>query len=361
MSGLQEYKCPSCGGAIEFNSQVQRMKCPYCGSEFDVDAVKTDEQEKESLKPDTIEWQESHSEYWSDNEKANMKVYSCKSCGGQIITDDTTAATSCPYCGNPVVMTGQFEGALRPEYVIPFKFDSQQAKNQFRKFVQDRKYVPRTFKSERHIDEIKGVYVPFWVFDADIRADIKYRATRIRSWSDRNYNYTETKFYAVQRGGRISFRKVPVDGSSKLADDLMESIEPFDFSEAVDFNTAYLAGYLADKYDVDENTSQYRANERVRTSTENTFASTVVGFSSVVPEASSIQSTGGKVTYVLYPVWLLSKTYKDKVYTFAMNGQTGKFIGDLPVDNKALTRFFIISSIVTSIVAFGAYWLSMNF
>ena len=361
MADLQEYKCPACGGAIEFNSSVQKMKCPYCGSEFDVDALMEDEQETANLKSDNMQWQESDTQYWGEDEKADMKVYSCKSCGGQIITEDTTSATTCPYCGNPVVMTGQFEGALRPEYVIPFKLDKNEAKRVFKNYVDKRKYVPMAFKTQKHIDEIKGVYVPFWVFDADVEADIKYKATRVRTWSDRNYNYTETSYYAIYRGGRLSFRKVPVDGSSQLADDLMESIEPFDFTEAVDFKTAYLAGYLADKYDVDEDTSKTRANERVRTSTENAFRNTVMGYMSVMTEASSIQTTGGKVTYVLYPVWLLSKTYQDKVYTFAMNGQTGKFVGDLPVDNKALGKFFAISSVISSIVAFAAYWIYMNF
>lgn len=113
-----------------------------------------------------------------------------------------------------------------------------------------KKLLPKIFKKENHIDEIKGVYVPFWLFDADADADIRYKATRVRTWSDSDYDYTETSYYSIGRSGDIGFDRVPVDGSSKMPDDLMESIEPFKFEDAVDFKTAYLAGYLADKYDV---------------------------------------------------------------------------------------------------------------
>ena len=146
----------------------------------------------------------------------------------------------------------------------------------------------------------------------------------------------------VHRGGSIGFEHVPVDGSSKMADDLMESIEPYDFSEALDFQTAYLAGYLADKYDVTAEESIDRANERVKRSAENTFAETVQGYTTVTTENSSVQFHGGKAQYALYPVWLLNTTWNGNKYTFAMNGQTGKFVGDLPVDKVAVTRWTFV-------------------
>ena len=100
----------------------------------------------------------------------------------------------------------------------------------------------------------------------------------------------------------------------------MESIEPFKFEDAVDFKTAYLAGYLADKYDVTAEQSIDRANERIKRSTEDAFASTVKGYHSVTTENSSIRLHNGKAKYALYPVWLLNTTWKGKKYLFAMNG-----------------------------------------
>ena len=115
----------------------------------------------------------------------------------------------------------------------------------------------------------------------------------------------------------------------------MESIEPYDFSQAVDFQTAYLSGFLADRYDVQADDVVGRINERVKHSAEQAFSSTVNGYSSVVTEHSNIQIDNGKSKYALLPVWILNTTWQGNQYTFAMNGQTGKFVGNLPVDKKA--------------------------
>ena len=179
----------------------------------------------------------------------------------------------------------------------------------------------------------------------------------MRSWSDSSYNYTETSFFAVTRGGMIAFADVPVDGSTKMADDLLESIEPFDLSEAVDFQTAYLAGYLADKYDVDAEQSMQRANERIRKSTEDAFASTVQGYMTVTTESSSIRLENGTVKYALLPVWLLNTTWNGQQYTFAMNGQTGKMVGNLPMDKAAYRKWLFGLTGVIGAACFAASWL----
>ena len=269
MSDIMEYKCPACGGAMEFDSKSQKMKCPYCDTEMSIEEFQQTQQGKQDgaenapggSASDDVNWQAASDGQWSEGETNGMRVYACESCGGEIVADENTGATSCPFCGNRVVMKGQFSGDLKPDYIIPFKLDKKAAKEAYHKHLHGKKFLPKVFKQENHIDEIKGVYVPFWIFDADANANIRYKATRVRAWSDSNYNYTETSFFSVTRGGHIGFEKVPVDGSTKMADDLMESIEPFDFSEAVDFQTAYLAGYMADKYDVDAEQSIGRASD----------------------------------------------------------------------------------------------------
>lgn len=357
MQTLQEYKCPCCGGAISFDSSIQKMKCPYCDTEFEMDALKSYDEELKSEQSDNMTWDTTPGGEWDEGEANGIRSYICKSCGGEIIGDENTAATSCPFCGNPVVMTGQLSGALKPDVVIPFKLDKKAAKEGLKKFISGKSLVPKIFKNQNHIDEIKGIYVPFWLFDANAQARIRYNATTIRTWSDSSYNYTETCYYMVHRAGKISFEHIPVDGSSKMADDLMESIEPFDYKQAVDFQTAYLAGYLADKYDVTAEQSIERANDRVKHSTEQAFASTVVGYTSVTPQSSSIQLENGKANYALYPVWLLNTSFNGEKYTFAMNGQTGKFVGDLPVDKAAAVRLFLILTAVLGGLSYGVIWI----
>ena len=360
MAVIQEYKCPCCGGAIAFDSTIQKMKCPYCDTEFEMETLADYDKELKSEQPDDMNWEPVSGEEWQNGEMDGLRSYVCKSCGGEIVGDENTAATACPFCGNPVVMIGQLSGALKPDYIIPFKFDKKAAKEALRKHYEGKRLLPKVFKDENHIDEVKGVYVPFWLFDAEADANMRYKATRIRSWSDSQYHYTETSYFSVSRGGRIGFARVPVDGSEKMPDDLMESIEPFDFSEAVDFQTAYLAGYLADKYDVDVEQSMKRANERIRKSTEEAFDATVQGYATVIKEAGSIQLCNSKVKYALYPVWLLSTKWNGQNYLFAMNGQSGKMVGNLPLDKSAYRKWlFGLTGIIGAAVFAASYlfWL----
>jgi hypothetical protein len=202
------------------------------------------------------------------------------------------------------------------------------------------------------------MYVPYWLYDCSAEYDGSFKATRIRKWSDSRYHYTKTDHYLLRRRARAAFAGIPMDGSSKMEDAFMESIEPFDLSEAVDFNTAYLAGYLADRYDVDSGESIQRANERIRKSTADTFAETAGGYTTIIPVSTGIQLKNGCAKYALYPVWLLNTTWNGKKYTFAMNGQTGKMVGDLPMDKAAYKRWlFGIAGVVTAVCLGVSYLL----
>ena len=361
MSEILEYKCPNCGGSMEFDTETQKMKCPFCDSIFDVSDLQQKDEGLDAQKPDSFEWNTAQTQEWSDEDADGMSVFVCKSCGGEIVGDNTTAATFCPYCGNPVVMTGRLAGALKPNYVIPFKLDKNAAKKKLREYIAKKRFAPSTFKSENKLDEIKGVYVPFWLFDSDTAAAVSFEGTQVRTWSDSQYNYTETSHFDVFRSGVMRFENIPVDGSEKMPDDLMESIEPFDFKEAAPFQTAYLSGFFADKYDVPMEQSIERANARVKVSAENTLRTTAVGYTTLTPKFTSVQVQNGLAKYALYPVWLLNTSYKGEKYTFAMNGQTGKFIGNLPVDKRKLAALFSGLSVGVSAIVFLlgllAYWL----
>ena len=345
MATLLEYECPACGGALQFDSKLQKVKCPYCDSEFEVDVMKGKdvdlEQDMEQSEPEC---------QWHEGE--NVYTYVCQSCGGEILCDANTAATSCPYCNNPVVMKERLAGSLRPDLVIPFQLDKEAAKAALQKHISGKILLPKCFKSDNHIEKIQGIYVPFWLHDATTDADITYHATKVRHWSDSNYNYTETRHYRVHRAGSMAFESVPVDGSTKMANDLMESIEPYDVSKAVDFQTAYLAGFLADKYDVPAEVTKTRAEERIRTSVEETLRATAHGYSSVNTENAMIDVHAGGVRYALMPVWILNTRYQDKDYVFAMNGQTGKMVGNLPMSKLAYWLWFGGVSVIGTAVAY---------
>ena len=352
MATMLEYKCPSCGGALSFDSQLQTVKCPYCDTQFDMAALKDLDAALEQQPQDDMTWQAPAGD-WQEEEQDYVCSFVCRSCGGEILCEVTTAATSCPYCDNPVIMTERLSGELRPDLVIPFKLDKAAAKAALKNHFKGKPLLPKTFKSENRLEQLQGVYVPFWLFDADADADIRYKATRISVWSDSRYNYTKISYYSIYRAGSLGFQGVPVDGSQKMDNTLMESLEPFDLSAAVDFQTAYLAGYLADKYDVTSDESISRANQRIKISTENAFLQTVIGYNSVLPQSSSVRLKDSKVRYALLPVWILNSKYKGKDYLFAMNGQTGKFVGDLPIHWGAFWGWLLGIAAVVAAVAFG--------
>ncbi len=359
MSELHEYECPCCGGGLEFNSAVQKVKCPFCDTEFELDVLKTVDEDLNSAGSDDIDFQQTTGE-WAEGETNGMNVFVCKSCGGEIVADATTGASKCPYCDNPVVMMGQFKGDLKPSRIIPFKHDKNAAKQAYLRHISGKKLLPPQFKDANHIDEIKGVYVPFWLLDATADANIIFEGTKTKKWKDEEFEYTKTDYYNILRAGTLKFKAIPVDSSSKMDDDLMDSIEPYDLKDAVPFQTAYLAGYVADKYDVSEEDSMTRATRRIKGSTEEAFAGTIQGFEALNVKNDVLRTKDGKSEYVLLPVWILNTTYEGEKYVFAMNGQTGKMVGNLPCDKNLVQKYFwkyaliggVIGGIIMGLVQF---------
>ena len=357
MAVLQEFKCPCCDGAIEFDSTLQKMKCPYCDAEFEMEALQAYQNDLNATPQENMTWDTAAGSEWTEGETEGLRVYTCNTCGGEIVADETTGASECPFCGNPVIMTGQFAGALKPDLVIPFKVDKKAAIAALQNHYKGKLLLPKVFKDQNHIKEVKGLYVPVWLFDTDADALVRYKATRTRTWSDSQYRYTETSHFSVTRGGGIGFENVPVDGSTKMDDTLMESIEPFNITDAVDFQTAYLSGFLADKYDVDAEASIARANERIKSSTEDAFASTVQGYTSVVPVSSTINLQNGRARYALYPVWILNTQWNGQKFTFGINGQTGKIAGDLPMDKGKFWTWLLGIAGAATAVSFALSYL----
>ena len=354
---MLEYKCPCCDGAIKFDSTTQKLKCPYCDTEFEVDALKGYDEDLKDAKPSRMNWT-TPGGGWAEGETAGLHTYVCKSCGGEIVGDDTMGASACPFCGNPIVLTGQFARDLRPDLIIPFKLDKKAAKEKLQEHLKGKTLLPKVFRSQNHIDEIKGVYVPFWIFDLKAKADFSYHAEKTRVWVSNDIEYTEHENFEVKRAGTVEFEKVPADGSKKMDDTLMESVEPYDFKEAVPFRMAYMAGYLADRYDVPKEECIGRAKKRIRRSTEREFRNTVKGYHVIDQEKANMEIKD-QAKYALYPVWILNTTWKGKKYIFAMNGQTGKIVGDLPADNGAFWRFIAMWGAGIGLVLYALLWVFM--
>lgn len=346
---VTNYQCPACTGPLHFVGASGKLECEYCGASYEVaeiEALYAEKEEKAAAAQQAAEeanagqnppsadgdaWDTSDfSEDWGA-EGDGMRAYSCPSCGAELICDENTAATSCPYCGNPTVVPGQFSGQLKPDFIIPFKLSKEDAVKVLKNHYKGKILLPKSFTQENHVQKVQGVYVPFWMFDGEAEGDARYAATRSHTYRSGDYEVTKTEHYDVYRAGMVNFEKIPVDASSKMPDDHMDSIEPYDYQELKPFSTAYLPGFLADKFDVTVEQCRQRADQRCEGTLSATLRATVTGYHTCTLIHDSVKLKRGKVHYALMPVWMLNTKWKGKDFLFAMNGQTGKLVGDLPV------------------------------
>ncbi len=345
---VTNYQCPACTGPLHFVGASGKLECDYCGGSYDVaqvEAMYAEAEQKARQAHGEAEaaqseagWDTSGLEQWGTEE--GMKAYGCPSCGAQLICDETTAATRCPYCGNPAVVPGQFAGGLKPNCIIPFRLDQKAAEEALKRHYKGKKFLPDSFVAGNAIQEVKGVYVPFWLFDGAADVDARFLGENSRTYRRGNYEITETDHFHIRRAGVVPFEKIPVDASSKMPDAHMDAIEPFDYSELVEFSTAYLPGFLADKYDVSAEESAPRADERAANTAVAAMRADVRGYQFVLEKNHQVNLHRSRVHYGLLPVYLLGTMWEGKQYLFAMNGQTGKLVGDLPVDKRKFWTWF---------------------
>lgn len=347
---LDNYQCPACMGPLHFAGDSGMLECEYCGNAYDVAEI---ERIQGGADPEAEDDWETGAEESTDGDEGSytpggenwapegMKAYSCPSCGAELVCDETTAATSCPYCGNPGIIQENFADMLRPDYVLPFRLDKEQAVAALKKYYRGKPLLPGAFSRENHINEIKGVYVPFWLYDGQVEADIRYSATRVFSVTNGDTLITTTEHYRLRRAGAVSFERIPVDGSSKMPDAHMDAIEPFDYSQMKPFSPGYLPGYLADRYDVDYEKCAERADERAKSTAVSLMGESAGGYATCIPVSQQLRLHRHGVSYALLPVWMLSTRWKNKTFLFAMNGQTGKLIGDLPISWGRLAAWFL--------------------
>ncbi len=325
-----EYKCPNCNAELKFDPTTQKLSCDYCLSSFTIDEIKEIYAESVAVMPDEAEETE-------DEFASHTSLYHCASCGADIMADEHTTALFCYYCHNPVILSGKLTGDYKPSKIIGFKITREQALSKFKHWCSGRMFVPKDFNSDEQLEKMTGLYVPFWVANCDIKADYAAVGRRVRSWTTGSTEYTETKEYSVVRSANIFAEGIPADGESKIDDLLMESIEPFNYSELKDFSMSYFSGFFADKYDVDKAAVFPRIRSRATDAGRSIIRKSVSGYTSlkVMNETYSIKKTDWQ--YIMLPVWFMTYRYNGKVYEFALNGQTGKLAGTPPLNKMKLS------------------------
>jgi DNA-directed RNA polymerase subunit RPC12/RpoP len=330
---LVSFKCPSCDTSLLYDAESGKFKCPACDNMYELAQIEN----ATSAGATAFDWGEYISSKHNESLTGTVS-YVCKYCAAEIVTDATTSATRCPYCDNEIIIAPQLEGSLRPNYIIPFKIDKKNIQSIVKDIVKRRKLLPRNFLNDVVIEKAHGFYVPFWLFDCTDDGTMTFETTRTRSWTSGSYDYTETSYYYVTVDGGVTFKKIPVDASIKMDNATMDKLEPYDYSALEEFAPGYLSGFVADRYDDNVETCLPRADSRIKGAVSDTFSAEVTGYSSKRQMASNIQLNDTNAKYALLPVYLMKAKYKDTEYQYAINGQTGKFVGEFP---QAKSRFWL--------------------
>ncbi len=332
------YKCPNCDGELVFDPITQKYKCEYCISIFSQEEIVDMEPEAaKSTLHSVADSQELVNEPREDEVELGGVAYHCPSCGAQIVTEKTTAATYCYYCHNPVVLSGRVSGEFLPERIIPFAIDKKQAETKFLEFVHSKKFVPRAFFNKHQIEKISGVYFPYWMVDLDMEGNLSAIGKNTRTWWDEDTEYHETKVYHVERNAEIHFKDITKNALKSVNAKVAQGVLPYDISKAKTFHMSYLSGFLAERRDIERSDLQAEVSEEARNYGERMIRNTIGGYSTLSVQTCSVHSNVENWEYILLPVWTLTYKGRDgKMYYYSMNGQNGKVYGELPIDHKKM-------------------------
>lgn len=351
------FKCPNCDGELIFDPATGQYKCEYCTSTFTQEELDNMERE-ESTEKNLGASSGYMGEQGKGNADSDAVMYTCPSCGAEIITDATTAATFCYYCHNPVILGGRLSGEFLPDKIIPFEITKEQAVKKFLEYVGRKKFVPKAFFNKQQIERIAGVYFPYWNYSADLESTMHGEARNVRSWTAGNTRYTETKYYHVGRTGKVSLTNLTENALQKANAELARGVMPYNFEKMQDFNMGFLSGFLAEKRDIEKESLEHQMQTTAKSCAFNMVKDTIQ-YSTVNIEKSQTYFKGEEWKYCLLPVWTI--TYKGRngrIYFYSMNGQTGEVCGELPVDNRKLALVSCGVSIAIFLFGMlGGYWL----
>lgn len=346
------YKCPNCDGGLVFDPESGSYVCEYCLSKFTEEELAVGKEKEKANEPENTTEQNEHTE-------GAAVVYHCPSCGAEIVTEETTVATFCFYCHNPVVLTGKLQGEYLPDGIIPFKISREEAVERFQEWIRKKKFIPSGFYAKRQIEKMTGVYFPYWLYDCEKDSYLNGTARNVRVWRVGDTEYTETKTYAVRRGGKVQFHHLPKTALQKAQTALLKGIFPYHFQELEPFHMGYLSGFQAEKRDIEKDSLRQEIHKEIEKYTRKRMRDTVDRYQHFSEESSGSRTAHENFAYTLLPVWVM--TYKERgsqVYYFAMNGQTGEVIGKLPVDYKKLSILgAVIFVLVFAVFMIGGLFL----
>ena len=307
------FRCKSCGGNTVYSPERGKMYCPYCESEDNEEAVPSE------------------------------GMFNCPACGGELKIEQYNAALRCEYCDSYVIVEERTTGDYEPKVILPFEKGHKAAEDILKKEFGKKCFLPDDFLSDARLSQMEGMYVPFFLFDFDIRYSISAIGHRVRSWVSGSYSYTEDSTYQVERTMVVPIDKMPADASYAKPDEIMDLMEPYDYQKLRPFEPKYLSGFLAEQYNMESEELLSRAVSKARDDAKAITEKTISGYTSMTGRKDNSSFRQKETTYSMFPVWTYFYQYHDKTYPFYINGQTGKLVGEPP---QSLLKILIYSGTV---------------
>lgn len=365
---IVNYKCPNCSAPLKFNPEKQLFSCEYCGGDFSEQQIqqlyaKQEEHisEEEKRAQNVEEKQKEQEEKQKDNSDENnfeeeAVVFTCPSCGAEVVTTNTTSATTCFYCQNPVVLGGRLSGDFKPDKIIPFSLTKENAIDKFLEMCKKKWFLPKAFASKKQFDKFTGVYFPYWYIDEQKNSSMVAKGNKVRVWRTGKKEYTETSVYRLERTGNVIINNVFERALKSEDRDMLQSVHPYDLSKAKDFAMSYLSGFQAEKRDLEQADVNDIVQKRMSEYSKELLKDTMKNYSGVVIQSYNDVTELESWRYMLLPVWITTYKYNGKIYPFAINGQTGKAYGTLPTDKRKLAIAGVIIALLIFILGtLGGY------
>ena len=345
-------KCPSCGGVMDFDPQTGGLTCPYCGHTESIPVNEEEPGVAEELDLASADHVE------NCNWGAEKKTVICKACGAESVYDALEISAVCPFCGSNQVMEASDQKTMAPGGVVPFQITDKKASELFKAWIKRKWFCPKLAKESAKAKHFKGVYLPYWTFDAKTKSQYsgEYGKDKRVKGSD-GAEHTETTWYPTKGQYAEDFDDELICATTNHNQSMLMGIEPFRTAENKAYKPEYVAGFAAERYAVGVKEAWEMAKDVIK----GKLRDNISGKIRKEKDADHVRNltvetvfSGLTYKYLLLPVWISSYKYKDKVYQFMVNGQTGKVSGKTPI---SIPKVIITIAGIILIIALIA-WLN---
>lgn len=311
------YECPNCNANLKFDIASQSLLCDHCGTHMDPYAFQKER--------DAEETQRIEDDY-------EITVFTCPQCGGELVSDDTTAATFCSFCGGSTILDSRISNKKRPKFIIPFKKTKEDCRKAYKKMMRRALFAPPEFKKEEYLSRFRSIYMPYWVYSAVKKGHVALETCK----PVKHDHYEMDIFYLLESEMKAEYEGIAFDASENFSDALSNAISPFKWEEAQPFTPAFLSGFYADMENVDPKIYEDDVSEIMQDELCDKIGSEPICKEYQLTRYTKQKLRPDRITWQLamFPVWFLTYRYKDRVSYTVVNGQTGKAAGSIPVDKK---------------------------